>query len=286
MILSKVIPEELGVEIARFCWDDVKGHSEDNPVLTLHLSPDAFSKRTDERTIADQIGDGIKKVFGPSAAYIPTLDEVHEKDIFARSTFARDASIVIQRAANQRVAGWMYMRSLMRWNPLIGDNADKMDPTVALNLYQNDFKKFQEYLKLFQKKDEVLPILQIHEDKCPHLIRALPLLRFQDASRGDPNDADKRHFEGMDSCDAARYGLFARKYTEVHPPFEEFFNKRLAAVGPIQDGNSKTQLARKAEIDFKKKFGSWTEPMNFHRSSSRSKRRNAPQGNPNDSQRF
>lgn len=272
LVLSKVTPEELGVEIARFMWDEIRGTGTTPQAMILHLSPDAFAHRTEERTIADQIRDGLNKILGPDSAYIPSLEEVGEKDIFARSAQAKAAVITIQRASNQRVAGWMYLRSLLRWTPLIGEANDRFDPTVALELYNNDFKKFQEYLRLFQTQDEVLPRLKIHADKCPKLLRAIPLARFQDPDKGDPNDLSKKHFEGMDSLDAWRYGCFAQKFIQTHAPFETFLSDRFAKAGHLQDGNSKVQIARKAEADYKKLNTTMTKPFNFDRSATLARR--------------
>jgi hypothetical protein len=276
--VNHTTPEELGVEIARFVWPSLKGGSQ--KAFQMYLSPDAFSKRTDERTIADQIAIGVEKILGTSSVYImpATQDEAADPSaVFGRRELQTNASLVIQRAANQRVAGWMYVHSLMRWWPLLGADGTQYDPAYALGLYETDKAKWREYCALFTNSAEVLPRLQIYGDRCPKLVKAIPLAMAQDPDKGDPNDIIKTHWEGADEVDAMRYLLFAHRFMTTLAPFEEFYAAHLAkhAGRPIESlsGTSKMMMALKAEQDYKRLSAPMTAPIYWHRSSVRQRRR-------------
>lgn len=276
LVLNRTTPEELGVEIARFLWPDLKGTTQKS--FPLFLSPDAFSKRTDERTIADQIAIGLEKIIGTNSVYImPSGEEMDPSAVFSRKELQSTASVVIQRAANQRVAGWMYMHALMRWWPLLGDQGTQYDPAYALSLYDTDRIKWREYCQLFADTQETLPRLQIHGDKCPRLVKAIPLAMAQDPDKGDPNDIVKQHWDGADEVDSLRYLLFAHRFMEAVAPFEEFFADHLSkyASRPLSQlsGQSKVQMAMKAEEKYRALTAPTTKPIYWHRSASGARRR-------------
>ncbi len=279
MVVNRTSPEELGVEIARFIWPDIASGTQ--KTFTLLLSPDAFGRKTEERTVADQMAIGIEKILGPNSVYIldAEADEIH-----ARKELQTSASIMIQRAANQRVAGWMYAKSLLRWWPIINatsqstEGAAVFNPSYALDLFAEDRDKWRRYCALFKnQEEEVLPGVVIHGDQCPKLVRAIPLARANDPDKGDPEDVDKRHFEGMDEIDAWRYLLFGRKQMLIHEPFESYFAKHLQKHAPHGlsnlSGDSKVQMAMKAERDYKKMTEPATKPFYFPRSHARQRRR-------------
>lgn len=276
MVVNRTTPEELGVELARFVWGDLRAGAQKS--LQLYLSPDAFSKRTDERTIADQIAIGIEKILGTNSVYImPAGEDAAPSEVFGRKDLQTSASIVITRAANQRVAGWMFMHGLMRWWPLLGDAAATYDPTYALKLYDTDRIKWREYQSMFSRAEEVLPKLQIHGDKCPLLVTAIPKAMSQDPDKGDPNDIIKEHWDGADEVDSLRYGLFAYRFIQNNEPFEVYYANHLAkyATKPLAElsGQSKVMMARTAEAKYKALTTPLTKPLDWRRSSTRQRRR-------------
>lgn len=279
LVMNQVTPEELGVEIGRFAFQDLTtDYSTAQRSMDLFLSPDAFDRRTSEKTVADQIAEGISRVLGPDSVYIHPSANPNEAPggIFRRAELAFRASIVIQRATNQRVAGWMNMRALMRWWPVLPANTDKWDPEFALKLQRESPIKYQEYAKLFLPKSEVLPRLKIHADKCPKLVVAIPLARMNDPEKrggGDPNDVDKTHYEdkdtgaSMDCIDSLRYGLMGYKTMDIPEPKEEFMRKHLEKWGPRSAGDMRWVAMRGEEL-FKQKQGTIEGPIHFHRSGS------------------
>lgn len=272
LVMTQVTPEELGVEIGRFAASDLLNPMEGSQRhMDLFLSPDAFERRTSERTIADQLAEGLQKVLGPDSVYIHPSATPNDKPdgLFQRLELAQRASIIIQRATNQRVAGWMNMRSMLRWWPILPPSQSQWDPAYALKLQQENPLKYQEYAKLFVPKNEVLPRLKIHFDKCPKLVMAIPLAKMNDPDRrgGDPNDIDKAHFEGMDSLDSLRYGLMGYRSMDIMEPKEEFMRKHMDKYGPNAQGDLRW-VAMRGEEKYKKLVGGTTKPIDFHRSKS------------------
>ncbi len=252
MVMNRTTPDELGSQIGKWAQSEVENAPERN--ITLWLSPDAFSKKTDEKTIAHQIAAGIATVLGTDSVYIPEFGEFGTGDLLARKELQSTASITIRRAPNQRVAGWQFIHSLMRWWPTVKPSGVKFDPAEAARLMQhpNGMKLYAQYMRMFSKEPEVLPRLQIIG--CPRLVDAIPKARANDPDKGDPEDIDKKHFEGMDSLDALRYLVFAYKVHPIQEPFDAFFHKHMEkhSAGVDPDPNSRVWMARKAEEDWRK----------------------------------
>jgi len=278
LILNQTTPEELGLEIGKFIWPALQQpHAQKQ--LTLYLSPDAFGQRTEIRTIADQLSAGIQNVLGADTVYILPVSSDSELDLLRRANLQANASVVIERAPNQRVAGWMYLQSLMRWWPVAPVSDAKFDTNYALELHRSSPAKYQEYLNFFDKKDEVLPKLVIHGDKCPALVDAIPKAVAADPEKGNPEDVDDKHFKGMDSLDSLRYGCFAAKFMRKVEPFEEFYSRRLATAGldlASMSGDAKVWAARKAEKDYAALTGADSKPIHFNTSRARAHRRASP----------
>jgi hypothetical protein len=274
-VLTHATPEELGLAIGQFVWSDLKADGAAR-TISLYLSPDAFVMQDKEASIADAIASGIRKIVGNDACYVLNRDGT----VSATESFGlqRSAAVAIQRASNQRVAGWLHIKSLLRWWPTAPPNDERFDPELALKLHTESQSKFLEYMAVFQRAEEVLPRLVIHGDRCPELIAAIPLARANAPDKGDPEDIDKKHFDGMDSLDALRYLLYSAKDIAVLEPFESFFAKRIAATIPggdiaALDGNSRVWVARKAEQDYERLKGAQTAPIRYNVSSARATRR-------------
>jgi hypothetical protein len=247
MGLAGLGPEEFGVEIALASLEDLEGV--ENNSMTLWLSPDAFQQRTDEKTIADQVAAGVRSVMGPDSSFI--WDKEGEKDFFEKQEFIqRRAGIALRRAQNHRVAGWMYLHSLMRFRPLV-TNTDKFDAEYAINLaHDHGAERYMEYVKVFQKQKEALPILQVHSC-CKGFIAAVPTAMHDE--QHNPEDVLKTDEPEDDFLDCARYGAMAHKYSVAKEPLKDFVARRIAEVQTRRalDGHSRMQVAAKAEADWK-----------------------------------
>jgi hypothetical protein len=264
LVMNKTTPEDLGVEIAKFIWPEIYDGAATQKGFTLFLSHEQFGRRTEERTGADQIAAGIAKVFGPNSSLV-IYDEAAEA--LPNAVLQRNASVAVRRAPNQRIAGWMYVKSLMRWWPLLGPETPGFDAAYALKLFAEDRLKWRQYCDLFKREEEVLPKLQIHGDKCPKLVRAIPSARSNDPDKGDPEDVIKTHWDGADCMDSLRYLLFGAKFLRVQEPWEVFYAKHLERHVPgglaSLPAGSAVWIARKAEADYKKLTETSSKPIHF-----------------------
>jgi len=216
-VFSRVSAVEVGVEIALATRDELNALP--GRAVILYLSHDAFGPRTDERWIAELIGQGIGQVLGPDAVYLPDLKvrqlrlaveadpaamRIEEFDAASQSVYAhRRAGITIRRAPAARITGWQYCREALRWRSSTPPPGE-IDWELALQVFRRGgLKPYEEYLRSFEaaRRVEVLPRLRIR-DCCPRLIDAIPR-----AVRDPENIEDvwKKHFTGMDLLDAWRY---------------------------------------------------------------------------------
>jgi hypothetical protein len=246
VIANRHTPEEIGSLWARSLLPELEAN--DGSPITIHLSHDAFGQRTDVRTIADQIAVGINRVLGEDSVYITG----EGSEFFSKREIQYKARVVLDRANRARAAGWQYLRSLMRWWPTEA-SATAFDPAYAVSL-AGDPERYDSYMKAFERQKEVLPRI-LFWNTCPHLIEALPKLVCNAPEKGDPEDASKAHFTGMDVAEACRYLAMAhQKYAEAVEPFKEFFARRLDRVDPTS-GNAVVWAARKAEEDYEREHG-------------------------------
>lgn len=219
--------------------------------MSLYLSPDAWDKRNDTRTIADQIADGVRFVLGPDSVLLMGAEEGDE-GFFRRLEEQKRFGLAIRKAPNQRIAGAAYLRSLLRWWPLNAAVEQKFDQDMYMRIMMADPRRAEEYRRAFQRQaaGEVLPGMLIH-DCCPRLIDAIQAMLHDEKN---PEDVEKR--EGDDCYDAWRYLTFARTKERVREPESVFVTKRMAAMaqahGGELDGNTKVWVARKAEEDYRK----------------------------------
>jgi hypothetical protein len=259
LVRSQVGTEQMGALIAQSSLGDLEALESHH--MTLYLSPEIFGKRNDEKTFAEQIQWGIESVLGPGSCILLGPGETGNEDFFERREFQRGASITLRSAQNQRVAGWQYMRELMRFRPVYQGAQAEFDYAYGckLAIEEGSFERYYEYLKAFDnrnKKAEVLPKLQIHSD-CRQLIDAIPLAMY-DETNGE--DVQKKHFEGLDSLDGCRYLLMGLQREMKREPYQDFHQRRMESIrerhGEGVDGNMMVWANRKAEADYAKQFES------------------------------
>jgi hypothetical protein len=120
----------MGVQLAQWWVPDLEELPDKQ--ITIALSPDAFSKTDASKTKAEQIADGIKAVLGPYGALLMRYND-EERQAMARDPkiaqqmferrkeeHSRGQLMIALRPANtDRVAGWSYIRGLLRWRPVV-----------------------------------------------------------------------------------------------------------------------------------------------------------------------
>jgi len=231
LVTRSVGPEELGVKIAEETLHDLGGH---NQQMVLVLSPDAFAKRDDRNTIAEQITAGIGLVIGPEAVLLmePTEEERERLGskawdaVQARREEQRDKlRIVVQRANNDRVGGWNYIRQLLRWWPVRKGDGPRIDYSLVRDLLgrPNGPEEYIRYISSLAIQEEVLPRLMIHSG-CVRLIDGIQRAQYDDA-----NKEDVRKEDGDDEIDALRYGLMYHRKEDMVLPRDVLARRALDA---------------------------------------------------------
>ncbi len=248
LVAKNLGAEQWGVDIALASLDDLRGL--DSGHMNLFLSPDAWDKRNDTRTIADQIAAGILRVLGPDSVLLLSNEEIPDLDFMSRLETQRRLGITVRKAPNQRVAGAQYIRSQLRWRGLSDINAEPFDNELFLKLLHADSSRAMEYREAYARKQqvEVLPGLLIH-DSCPRIIDTMQSLLYDETR---PEDVMK--MIGDDCYDAFRYMVFAHSKEKVKEPFRVFAEKRMTWLretrGGELDGNTMVWAMRKAEADY------------------------------------
>lgn len=270
MTVSRCSPTELGAQMAHWLMPDIDG-LEDH-AITIYASHDAFSQKTEDRTISEMIARGIEQILGPDSVYIPDLADLPSGPSFwARHELQKSAVVILRASQKLGVAAWQYMHSLMRWWPLVTPSISKIDMEYAMSVLKDTtqgLEKYNAYMREFQKVEETLPKLQIW-DSCPKLIAAIPRAMCADPDKGrDPENIDPLHFDGRDALDSCGHLLLGHKRElQNREPFRTFFERRMAPVyARTDDGNALVWAARKAERDYE---GSIEVPFTPHRAARR-----------------
>lgn len=211
-VTNRTDPVELGAELARQSMAELRVQGS----ITFHVSHDLYHERIGEFSWIELIGKGVQRVLGEGMCYIPEVlmkrlrdsyqiegrewDEGIEERILSKEI----TGIVFRRAPKARAVGFMYLRSLMRMEPLVKPTDDKVDWDIALRLSQEgSIGDYATYLNSFKRETEILPQLLISK-ACPRLIESIPKAIH---SEQDPSDIDSAHFVGADELDSLRYLL-------------------------------------------------------------------------------
>ncbi len=262
--------ESWGVEIALKSLDDLRGL--ESGAMTLYLSPDAWDKRNDTRSVADQFCDGIRKILGPDSVILLSDEQIPADGLTERMDMQRKMTITVRKAPNQRVAGVQYIRGLLRWWPLTEIEAEPFDTEFFMRLLRADANRAMEYRDAYYKAKtaEVLPGLVIH-DCCPKAIEMIQTRMHDDKN---PEDVEKVKEDPLDNCyDGFRYLVFARTKEKNRVPFRVHFDERMESVrrahGGTLDGNTMIMVARKAEADFNRNSAALSDPIFIPRAGGR-----------------
>lgn len=259
MAMHETEPDILGEELGRRTKPILERYIQmgQQPMITMGLSHDAYGLKQDDRSVAELIGRGIARVLGPSMVHLPDLqirklaDQMEERgqspntkeadEIFRNLYNQQRMGITIRRMSGNRVVGWQFMRSMIRWKRTLPTAADVFDPNLASQIaYERGITAWAAYTNLFKQKVEVLPKLQIVgpplDDRgrpmhgtglgCERLIAAIPKAIH---SETDPEDVDKKHVQGVsDFVDACRYLLMTFRAQSMPEPYRAKVERTIA----------------------------------------------------------
>lgn len=264
-VASRIGTRAWGMRIAQASLPDLMALPDHH--LMLYLSPDAFARRDDPGSPADQIAAGFAEVLGRDSVFLvnftdeekqlPTTD-AWESLKRRQHTQQLRTNITIQRATDDRVAGWAGMREMLRWWPLMSEQDSALDPVVVNDLLVN--KGVTAYLEYKRAKeamrDEVLPKWRIFgpirtesgqvvpNTGCPALIKCLQALQHE------PGKEDVMKAEGDDPGDSARYGLHNVNDTQNAIPRELSIVNAVAALPAGSSDHSRYMTAVAAEQQY------------------------------------
>lgn len=244
LVQRRVGAFELGTMVAKWCIPDLEFQPGNQ--MTLYFSPEQFYRKDAVRSVAEQFQAGVNYVLGPNACflanYTPEEQVVRQSDPEAAALALRSrmseqapfAAIVVRQANTDRVGGAQYIRELMRWNKVL----IQMEPDLAYAKKLAEEKgiyEYERYMDLFRnRKEEVLPKLQIFGEKCPRLISCLENLVHDTRPGKNPEDVMKVDADptsdsqaGDDEYDGFRYGAMAHKEIHNNQPKEFWMGERM-----------------------------------------------------------
>lgn len=250
--------EELGVRLAETTLPDLErmpGHS-----MVLSLSPDAFARRDDRNTVAQQLTVGLGMVLGPEAVFLVDATEEERSEhgvrvwdaVQQRQEAQREKiRIAVRRANNDRVGGWNYLRQLLRWWPLREKSTKAVDYSIVRDILKrpNGPEEYAKYLASLAAMDEVLPRLVIHSC-CPRVIEGLQRAQYDAYNKEDVQKQD-----GDDEIDSLRYGVMAHRKDDAMLPRSVHLARRMdeeVARHGYLTPHSLVMIARAKEAEYKR----------------------------------
>lgn len=211
--------KQWGVEVAQ--WIAPELHYIPNQRALLFFSPEAFGNRGMEFTQVQQFNEGVKLVLGKDASIVVnnfTYDDSPEsldknKQQWMELNQQKQLRLIIRPANNKRIAGWDWLRELLRWESLVKSFVMEYDPIFAAQLINEG--KTNEYLAYFKAHQqskgnsgsELLPKLVINSD-CKKIIQGIPKLISDEKKVDDIKDQGEWW---NDMADALRYAIMGYK---------------------------------------------------------------------------
>ena len=256
LITNRVGAEELGVMIAR----KTEHQLVDQPdyQVPLYLSHDAFAQRDVTKTTAELIQKGIEAVLGRGSAVLAVYKaENPESELQIEDVpvdFDEQAKIIIHRAGKERVGVWQYLRSLLRFEPMM--DLGEPDPEYARKLLDgpDGHIRYESYLRAFEKKKEVLPGI-LFWDNCHRIIDEMAGAIHDERKPEDILDA-RVGTSHMDALQALRHVLMMIRRHENRLPYRQFMADRMSRAEKYsEDPNIMGQVYRKASADYEKYAG-------------------------------
>lgn len=246
---------EMGVHLANWWIPDLEGLPD--KTVTIAFSPDAFSKTDATRTKAEQVADGIKSVLGPYGAFMLKYSDEERalmvKDpglaqrMFERRRMdsAKGQFCIVLKAANtDRVAGWSYMRELMRFRPVVQESEAQLKERLTKTFGRGGEDAYEKELSKVKRRnaEENLPRLQIWK-RCHGLIRCM-----EEAIRKEEKPEDVEVFNavegqgGDDPLDSARYTCMNYKDIENSIPKHYYVSEKMEEIQSQYEKNEGERL--------------------------------------------
>jgi hypothetical protein len=268
LVQSGLGAEQLGAKIANESIPDLLGQPDTQ--IPLYLSHDAFNKQDVTKTRAELIQKGIEAVLGSgSTVLLHNGSNVLANDddpLDVAMNFDSDARIIIHRAGKERIGVWQYLRSLLRFTPLMDLGQPNAEYARKLLEEPDGFVRYEQYLAAFRRAEEVLPGIQVW-DNCPRLIEAMSSAIHDENKPEDILEDGKVH--SNDELDALRHALMMIRRMANSLPYREYMVQRLKkAEGYVGDPNIMAQVWRKANSDYQNQHASG-DVMRLPRASSR-----------------
>jgi hypothetical protein len=231
---------EMGVALAQWWLSDLEQLPDKQ--VTIALSPDAFSKTDATKTKAEQIADGIRAILGPYGAFLMRYND-EERDAMARDPklaaqmferrkqdMSRGQLVIGLKAANtDRVAGWSYIRGLLRWRPVVIETQDQLKQRLLTVYQRSGVEAYERELSRANVGGpEILPKMLLWRC-CGEAIRGLTEAQTDEPPRSE----DVRKWDaidgvgGDDGIDSLRHGCMAYKEVETSMPRAYFIGERM-----------------------------------------------------------
>lgn len=233
---------EIGVRLAQWWLPDLEGLPD--KVVTVALSPDAFSKTDSGRTKAEQIAEGIKSVLGPYGAFLMKYSDDERKLMesdpqLAAQMFNRrrgeqptgTMAIVLKPASKDRSGGFSYMRELLRFKPVVQETEAEIEARLRETFGRAGVEAYErERMKVRRPVDEHLPKLQIWA-KCRGLIRCMEEAFYDDKKPEEVKKVDAiEGVGGDDALESERYALRDFREVEKVMPKSYFVSERMESI--------------------------------------------------------
>ena len=254
---------EMGVLLAKWWLPELEGLPDKS--ITISFSPDAFSKTDATRTKAEQIADGIKSVLGPYGAFLLKYSD-DERTVMARDPSAAQRMfdqrraqaaqgqfcIVLKAANTDRVAGWSYMRELLRFRPVVQETEAQLKERLKKTFERGGVEAYERELsKVKRVEEKVLPRLQVWK-RCSGLIRCM-----EEAMQREEKPEDVQVFNsvdgvgGDDPLDSGRYAAIGFKDIENVIPKSYYVAEQMERIQEdfeVQTGERLTDQTRLAMV--------------------------------------
>lgn len=251
---------EVGMEIAKAFLSDIETLPDNS--LTLYLSHDAFHKEDSGDRRVDTMRAGIMTVLGPQSCFILEMNEdekmeaAQDPDVAVRrmnvrrSQSTRGYGITICRADKNSVAGWDYMRELLRTEQVVIKGEPDAAIVQRLRNNPNGEALVANYLAGYDQKAEVLPKILIHSC-CKRLIETIGEMTH------DPHDVEKMlKADGDDYVDSLAYGCAAHRAQQNAMPLAYYVGHQIqeAFTGREVDMSSVHLMNLHAKAQYEKQF--------------------------------
>lgn len=249
MVTQDVGAYEVGAQLAEWWWPDLQGLPD--RAATIFLSHDAFGRRDETNSIAEQVAAGITSVLGPGSALLMNFNrreteiantgdrETAERLRINRINDRRAPFQIRLSPASRNVSGRAsFFRDCLRWREIAADLPAMPDVALATHIFETKGEwEMRKYLERFDhgRKPNPLPRLQVWQRTeenpfgCPKLIECIPTLQRDPT---DPERPLKMDYDpvtkqaGDDTYDGASYGLYGAKDMATIMPKEQFVEQR------------------------------------------------------------